>query len=81
VYHAKHGIFIKSNNKDQKMKKVFKLTLAASSFVVLIGCGGGGGGGISSQSNADNTAAELAQKIRNGFTIIGAATVINSSNN
>ena len=60
------------------MKKVFKLTLAASSFVVLIGCGGGG---ISSQSNADNTAAELAQKIRNGFTIIGAATVINSSNN
>jgi hypothetical protein len=79
VYHAKHDIFIKANNKDQKMKKVFKLTLAASSFVVLIGCGGGGG--ISSQSNADNTAAELAQKIRNGFTIIGAATVINSSNN
>ncbi len=62
------------------MKKVFKLMFAASSFLVPVGCGGGGGG-ISSQSNGDKTAAELAQKIRNGFNIIGAATIINSSNN
>jgi hypothetical protein len=60
------------------MKKVFKLMFAASSFLVLVGCGGGG---ISSQSNGDKTAAELAQKIRNGLNIIGAATIINSSNN
>jgi hypothetical protein len=63
------------------MKKAFKLTFAASAFVLLTGCGGGGGGGISSQSNGDNTVAELAQKIRNGFSIVGAATVVNGGNN
>ncbi len=50
-------------------------------MALLLGCGGGGGGGNASQSNGDNTAAELAQKIKNGFSVLGAATVINNSSN
>jgi hypothetical protein len=69
-------IFNKAINKGITMKKVFKLTLAASFFAVLTGCGGGGGGGgISSQSTGDNTAAELAQKIRNSVFLTNSFIV------
>jgi hypothetical protein len=75
--------FNKVINKGQSMKESFKLLIVASAVALFTACGGGGGGSgdVSTQPNGDNSVAELAQKIRNGFNVIGAATIINGSNN
>ena len=74
-------IFNKVINKGQSMKESFKLLMVASAVALFTACGGGGSGDVSTQPNGDNSVAELAQKIRNGFNVIGAATIINGGNN
>ncbi len=62
------------------MEKGIKHTLTATFLSLLAACGGGSGGSTA-QTDGDNAAAVLAQKIRNGAAVVGAATVINGTNN